>query len=168
MTSTGSTSSIVTKDNLAANWEGKGRSDALMLIDISVPRNVDADVNDLDNVVAYNVDDLKQVMDANQAKRQEAMIEARAIVGEEVESFWAWKESLRCIPAIQAIRQKGQGIIEDEMAKYEAKLNKLSSKDRQMVDRMLTSVVNKLMLGPLSELREGTSNVDIDTKLALD
>lgn len=165
ITSTSSTSCIVTKDNLAANW--KDRVNPLMLVDISVPRNVESEVNDLEKVVAYNVDDLKQVMDANQAKRQSAMIEARKIVEEEISSFWSWKESLQCIPAIKAMRKRGSKIIEDEIAKNELKLSKLSAKERKMVEMMLSSVVNKLMLGPLSELREDTSKVDVADKLAL-
>jgi glutamyl-tRNA reductase len=165
ITSTSSTGCIVTKDNLAANW--KDRTNPLMLIDISVPRNVESETNDLDNVVAYNVDDLKQVMALNQAQREKEVIEARKIVEEEISSFWTWKESLRCIPAIRALRQRGTKIIEGEIANYDSKLSKLSSKERQMVERMLSSVVNKLMAGPLSELREGTTDVDIGTKLDL-
>ena len=68
-TSTSATGCIVTKDELEAGVWAAGEN-KLMLIDISVPRNVEASVNEVPGLYAYNVDDLKQVVAANLAKRR--------------------------------------------------------------------------------------------------
>ena len=74
-TSTSSTEYIVNKNDLEARQWAQ-RESPCVFIDISVPRNVEASCNDIPGVTAYNVDDLKQVLEENKAKRQNAIREA--------------------------------------------------------------------------------------------
>merc|ERR1711871_587883 len=145
------------KENLGENWGD--RLKPMMLVDISVPRNVEQEANELDRVVAYNVDDLKAV---------DEMIQAEKLLDEEHAGFTAWKESLRCIPAITAIQKRGEAIRQEEMGKYMSKMSQLGKNERQMVEKMTKGIVNKLLHGPMSEMRtQDHKGIDVGTKLAV-
>merc|ERR1712070_330943 len=106
-----------------------------MLIDISVPRNVEATVKDLSGLYAYNVDDLKQVVAVNHAKRQQQVIEAEMLLRIELAKFVQWQESLRYVPAIAKLQSKFEAVRTAELAKAQKKrLRTLSEKELQAVD----------------------------------
>jgi glutamyl-tRNA reductase len=72
------------------------------LFDISVPRNVASDVNDMGEVAhVFNVDDLKEVVEKNKGARAKAADEARYLLQEEQASFEAWRDSLETVPTIK-------------------------------------------------------------------
>merc|ERR1719197_2077874 len=100
---------------MAGAWGGGDKQ--LMLIDISVPRNVEAAANDVSGIFAYNVDDLKQVVAANQAKRRHKVLEAELLLRVELAKFVQWQESLRYVPAIAALQKKYEAVREAEVAK---------------------------------------------------
>jgi len=152
-TSTSATGCIVTKDLLNAGpWAGGELP--LMLIDISVPRNVEAQCNDLDNVFAYNVDDLKQVVAANQEKRRHKMIEAEMLLRVELGKFVQWQDSLRYVPAIAKLQKKFEDVRQAEIKRAGKKgLKNLDDKQRQAVDVVTKGIINKLLHGPMSYLR---------------
>jgi glutamyl-tRNA reductase len=152
-TSTSATGCIVTKDELMGGVWGKGET-PMMLIDISVPRNVEAQCNDVDGIFAYNVDDLKQVVAANQAKRRHKVLEAEILLRIEHAKFVQWQESLRYVPAIGKLQKKFEQIRTAELAKAQKKgLKGLSDKERQAVDVATKGIINKLLHGPMSYLR---------------
>ena len=151
-TSTSATGCIVTKDELMAGvWAGGERD--TMVIDISVPRNVEAACNEVPGVRAYNVDDLKQVVAANQAKRRHKIIEAEVLLRVELAKFVQWQESLRYVPTISKLQKKYEDVRQAELAKASKNLKELSEKERQAVDVLTKSILNKLLHGPMSYLR---------------
>jgi len=154
-TSTSATGCIVTQPELEAGvWGTDASRDPLMLIDISVPRNVESECNDVDGVFAYNVDDLKQVVAANQAKRRHKVLEAELLLRVELAKFVQWQESLRYVPAIAALQKKYEAVREAEVAKAQKKaLKNLGDKERQAVDVVTKGIINKLLHGPMSYLR---------------
>ena len=126
----------------------------LMAIDISVPRNVEASCNDVPGVFAYNVDDLKEVVAANQAKRRHKVLEAELLLRVELAKFVQWQESLRYVPTIGALQTKFETIRAQELAKAQKKaLKGLSDKERQAVDVVTKGIINKLLHGPMTYLR---------------
>ena len=152
-TSTSSTGCIITKDELQAGVWVAGET-PLMAIDISVPRNVEASCNDLPGIFAYNVDDLKQVVAANQAKRRHKVLEAEVLLRVELAKFVQWQESLRYVPTIGKLQEKFETIRAAELAKAQKKaLKGLSDKERQAVDVVTKGIINKLLHGPMSYLR---------------
>jgi len=152
-TSTSATNCIVTKDELNAGAWSRGEQQT-MLIDISVPRNVEAACNDVPGVFAYNVDDLKQVVAANQAKRRHKVIEAEVLLRVELAKFVQWQESLRYVPTIAKLQQKFEDVRSAELQKAQKKaLKDLSEKERQAVDVVTKGIINKLLHGPMSYLR---------------
>ena len=80
--------------------ERKNRS--MFFIDISVPRNVDPLINNIDNIYLYNVDDLQGVVEANMKERAKEAKAAEVIIDEEIENFYKWVKSLDVVPTIVA------------------------------------------------------------------
>jgi len=152
-TSTSSTGCIITKEELQNGVWASGES-PFMAIDISVPRNVEASCNEVPGVFAYNVDDLKQVVAANQAKRRHKVLEAELLLRVELAKFVQWQESLRYVPTIGKLQGKFEKIRSSELAKAQKKgLKALSEKERQAVDVVTKGIINKLLHGPMSYLR---------------
>jgi len=152
--STSSTECIITLPELQQRVWGQGEGQPLVLIDISVPRNVESECNEIEKVKAYNVDDLKQVVAANQAARREKVLEAEVLLRAELEKFVTWQESLKYVPSISSLQEKYELVRETELAKATRKaLKNLSDKERQAVDMVTKSIVNKLLHAPMSYLR---------------
>merc|ERR1712232_698137 len=128
----------------------------LMLVDIAVPRNVGVDCNEVPNVVAYNVDDLKAVVARNTAMRQKEMIEAETLLQEESAAFCAWRESLSAIPTINQLQERANEFREAELDKCNRKLANanLSERELEAVERLSRGIVNKLLHGPMAHLRK--------------
>lgn len=126
----------------------------LMLIDISVPRNVDADVNDLDAVQAFNVDDLKAVVAQNQESRRQMAMEAEVILDEELETFEAWWRSLETVSTISCLREKIETIREQELEKALSRLGtEFAEKHQEVIEALTRGIVNKILHDPMVQLR---------------
>merc|ERR1719399_1611145 len=116
-TSTSSTEYIVNKNDLEARQWAQ-RESPCVFIDISVPRNVEASCNDIPGVTAYNVDDLKQVLEENKAKRQNAIREAEVLLREEQAKFIEWQKSLPYVQVMTNLQKKFEAVRQDEIAKF--------------------------------------------------
>jgi len=109
------------------------------------------------NVSAYNVDDLKAVVAKNTAMRQKEMIEAENLLREEAAMFCGWRESLSAIPTINKLQEKANSVREEELEKCTRKLSQngnFSDKELEAVERLSRSIVNKMLHGPISHLRQ--------------
>lgn len=145
---------LIDQAKLQENGLAGGRP--MMLVDIGVPRNVGPDSNEIENCVAYNVDDLKAVVAKNTAMRQKEMIEAETLLREETAAFCNWRESLAAIPTINQLQEKANFVREEELNKCTRKLSQnenLSDKELEAVERLSRGIVNKLLHGPMSHLR---------------
>ena len=157
-TATASSNYIFTGDRLTGNnLPDLGKP--LMLVDISVPRNVEDSCKDVPGVKMYNVDALKAVVAKNTAKRQKEILEAEVLLREEAEEFVAWKESLSAIPTINRMQEKAEKYRKQELKKCTKKLKDLSDKELEAVERLSRGIVNKLLHHPLTHLRK-TAGVD--------
>lgn len=151
-TSTGASHCIVTKQQLAA-LEGQRAGRRLMLVDISVPLNVEHACNALEGVAAYNVDDLKAVVAKNQASRRRSVLEAEALLASELAGFLGWQRTLDFVPVIGKMQANAEAIRAAELAKVSAKLAGLDDKQREAVERCTKSIINKILHSPMSYLR---------------
>jgi glutamyl-tRNA reductase len=149
--STSATEPIIKYDNLSLALP---HGHKCMLIDISVPRNIAADVADIPDVVSYNVDDLKAVVAKNQAKRRRLMLEAEALLREEQTSFNNWHHSLCCVPAISKLQQRAEAIRVEELERVKGKLSGLSTAERKAVETLSRGIINKMLHSPMTHLRE--------------
>ncbi|KAD4179199.1 hypothetical protein E3N88_27790 [Mikania micrantha] len=125
-----------------------------LFIDISVPRNVESCVSELETTRVYNVDDLKEVVEANKKDRLRKAEEAQLIISDEVREFEAWKDSLETVPTIKKLRAYAERIRTSEMEKCLAKMGSdISKKNQKAIHELSKGIVNKLLHGPMQHLR---------------
>jgi len=150
-TSTAATEPLLDRAKLEAILEP---NQPLMLFDISVPRNVDADVNDLDYVQAFNVDDLKAVVAQNQESRRQMAMEAENLLEEEVEAFEGWWRSLETVSTISSLRDKIETIRAQELEKALSRLGtEFAEKHQEVIEALTRGIVNKILHDPMVQLR---------------
>lgn len=126
----------------------------LFIIDIAVPRDVEAAVQDMDNVYLYNMDSLQQVVAANLKTRQKEAMAARNLVAEEAEEYRTWFKALDIAPVIKALRQKADRIRQAETEKcLERKLGGLGEKEKQAVENLTRSIMNALLKDPILNMK---------------
>ena len=151
---------IISKDDLASFPVcGEVVGGKRRLVDIAVPRNVDANCTEDPNTVVYNVDDLKELAELNKAKREQAALEAQALLQEEQRNFEAWRDSLETVPTIKRLRQKAEDLRQAELDKAMSKLGDgLTNKQKKAVEELSRGIVNKLLHGPMAALRSDGSD----------
>lgn len=150
-TSTSATEPILDRAKLEMVLESSSR---IMLFDISVPRNVHADVNELENVQAFNVDDLKAVVAQNQESRRQMALQAEKVLDEEVEAFDIWWRSLETVSTISCLRNKIEGIREQELEKALSRLgSEFAEKHQEVIEALTKGIVNKILHDPMVQLR---------------
>ncbi|MGI2907100.1 glutamyl-tRNA reductase [Tolypothrix sp. VBCCA 56010] len=134
----------------------------LMLFDISVPRNVHADVNEVENVQAFNVDDLKAVVAQNYESRRKMAQEAEVLLDEEVEAFDIWWRSLETVTTISCLRNKIETIREQELEKALSRLgSEFGDKHQEIIEALTRGIVNKILHDPMVQLR---AQQDVDAR----
>ncbi|MEC4675961.1 MAG: glutamyl-tRNA reductase [Nitrospirota bacterium] len=133
----------------------------VFIIDISVPRNIDPGINELNNVYLYDVDDLQGVIETNILERQKEAAKAEEIVEDEIETFRKWMSSLDAVPTVIALREKAESIKKEEMERLLNCLPDLRDKDRQAIENMANSIINKLIHAPTTALKEESEDRDI-------
>jgi glutamyl-tRNA reductase len=158
--STGAPSYIVMKSQMQKVMKER-KQRQVFIIDISVPRNIDPEINDLENVYLYNVDDLQGVVDSNLFERQKEAEKAETIIAEELETFVKWQASLDAVPTIRALREKAEEIKKEEIDKLFHKLSGIGEKEREAIEYMATALVNKLIHPPTAALKEDSENRDL-------
>jgi len=102
---------------------------------------------------AYNVDDLKAVVAANQARRHRLVLEAEVLLREELKNFGSWQNSLGTVPMISKFQGRADDIRIQELRRWEHKLAGLTPQERETVGRLTKRIVAKLLHGPISHLR---------------
>jgi len=150
VTATGSQRPIITRAQVEA---GRHRRDPLFIIDIAVPRDVEASVGDIEQVFLYNVDDLQTLVQENLSRRSSEVDRAEAIVAEEVAKFGAWQRSRGAVPTIVALRERFDRIRRSELNRLDGKLSGLTPEARTRVDEVTRLIVEKLLLEPTEQLK---------------
>jgi len=124
----------------------------IFVIDIGVPRNVDPEVNRLDDVYLYDLDDLGGVAEANAEERRRETIRAEGIVQEEVDRFAGWLMALAAVPTIRRLRGRAEAVREAELARWAARAAP-DEEGRRTVEALTRAIVNKILHAPVSRLR---------------
>ncbi len=126
----------------------------MFFIDIAVPRDIDPDVNSLDNVYLYDIDDLQEVVEENLAQRREEAARARDIIGLQVERFGEWLKALDVKPTIVDLLHAGEDIARREMAKTLRRLGPdVSEETRRAIETLSLSISHKLLHEPITFLK---------------
>jgi glutamyl-tRNA reductase len=135
----------------------RGRRAPLFLIDIAVPRDIDPAVNDVANAFLYDIDDLNGVVESNLEERMREARRAEVIIDEELAEFESWLETMEVVPTIAAIRAEAERMRKEEYAKALKRLGDLSERDLATIDALSQAIVNKMLHGPTTRLREAAA-----------
>jgi glutamyl-tRNA reductase len=152
ITATGAASPVLTKAHVEAVMRRR-RNRPLFIIDIALPRDVEAEAGEIEQVFLYNIDDLQATVRENLARRASEVARAEAIVREEVDKFGAWLRSRGAIPTVVALRQRFEDIRRAELERLEFKLSSLPPDARARVDEITHLIVEKLLLTPTEQLK---------------
>ncbi|SPE26431.1 Glutamyl-tRNA reductase [Acidobacteriia bacterium SbA2] len=154
ISSTGAPGYIVNKE-LAARALAARRNRPMFFVDIAVPRDIDPQVHELDNTFVYNVDDLQQVVESNKKQREREAVWAEEIVNDEVRKTMRRLASRDLTPTIVALEDRLNAIRQGEMERFGSRLAGLTLEQRQAIEALTRGFLNKILHGPISELKSG-------------
>ncbi|MBM7572005.1 glutamyl-tRNA reductase [Aquibacillus albus] len=166
ISSTGSNNYVLTKEVLAPIHK-KRKGKPLFLVDIAVPRDLDPNLGDLDNVFLYDIDDLQGVVDANKEVRKTAATAIELMIENEIVMFKEWLQTLGVVPVISALREHALSIQSETMKSIERKIPNLTDRERKVLSKHTKSIINQLLKQPILQAKEiaGESNADENLQL---
>lgn len=164
ISSTGAQDYVLHKSQVKAVMRSR-RNRPIFFIDIAVPRDIDPEINSLNNVYLYDIDDLKGVIDENIEDRQREAVKAERIIDEAVIHFRQWFESLGVVPTIKALRSRINLVAGQEVEKTLQQMDHLPAEDQQAIARMAKSIVNKILHDPTHYLKSNGCQGDRSASL---
>jgi len=120
------------------------RGRPLYLVDIAVPRDVEAGVGDLENAYLYNIDDLQELVSGARQSRAGEVARAREIVAMSVAEYGRWERSLDAAPLVVAVRRRLDDVRQGELDRLRARLPGLPEKDWHAVEAAMSALTNKI------------------------
>ncbi|MEE8109793.1 MAG: glutamyl-tRNA reductase, partial [bacterium] len=157
--STGAPHNIIRRD-LVQRVIRHRRNRPMFFIDIAIPRDVEPEVQEIDNVYLYDIDDLEHVVAANLQERAREALRAEALIENETRAFLRWMETLEVLPTIVSLRERAEAVRQKELAGLRSKLGSLSPEEEEAVNALTASLVNKLLHSPITELKRRASSED--------
>src|SRR5271165_6636812 len=170
ITSTGSPHAIFRREH-GELFLSRRKNRPMFFIDIAVPRDVDPEMNKLDGIFVYDIDDLQQAVSSHVADRKKEAEHATAIIESEVERFQARLQTLDVVPTIVSLQDHLETIRQAEIDRVRGRLGVLSPDQELAIDTLTHGIVNKIMHTPITTLKsaardsEATTVVDIVRRL---
>ncbi len=131
----------------------KRKRKPMLMVDIAVPRDIESQVSELEDVYLYTVDDLQEIIQEGLKSRQEAAKQAEEIIDSQVAHFMGWLRSLDSVDTIRLFREKSTAIQQQELEKALAKLQS-GAKPEQVLQQLAHSLTNKLIHAPTTQMRQ--------------
>jgi len=150
--STAATEAIVTRELMLRAAKAR-RYRPIFLVDLTLPRNVEPSVNELENVYVYDMDDLERVAAQNRNLRAAQVGKAEEIVEQELKAFLAQSRERTAVPVLARLRAHADAVARAEAERALAALQGLDDKQQKTVRAMAAAIVNKLLHGPTARLR---------------
>jgi glutamyl-tRNA reductase len=155
--STASPRPVVRVEHVAPVMRARGDR-PLCILDIALPRDVEANVGDLEDVFLYDLDDLKAAAAANLDGRKEDLPAAEAIVAFEVEKYWQWLAGLAAVPVVTEFRTHMDRVREEELTAALRKIDGLTDEQAKGLENFSRSLMNKFLHEPSVRLRAAAAN----------
>lgn len=152
ITSTAAPHPMITLDEFRRRMPSGLRS-PLLIVDISIPRDVEPRIGDERNVFLYSIDDLQHIVTANFERRKAEVPRAEEIIEEEVAGFWRWYCGLQAVPLIKELRGQAEEMRRQELERALSQLDHLSAADRERIDQLTRQILQKLLHRPTARLR---------------
>ncbi len=152
VTSVASPEAVLTRAMLAQAMEARGNR-ALFVIDLGVPRNVEAGASELYNLYLYNIDDLREIVEQNKKARQAEVPRAEAIIEEHVEKFFVWRAGVDTNEVLKSLRERLTEEREIFLRERLAATPHLGEAERAQMSALLDDFLNRVLLDPAERLR---------------
>jgi len=171
ITSTGAPHTIFHKQH-GEKFLNQRRNRPMFFIDIAVPRDIDPELNKLDGIFVYDIDDLQQVVSSHIADRKTEADRAEAIVQLEVEKFESRLHTLDVVPTIVSLQEHLETVRQAEIDRVRGRLGALTPEQELAVEALSRGIINKIMHTPITTLKtaaressEATTVIDLVRKL---
>jgi glutamyl-tRNA reductase len=163
ITSTGSPHFIFRREH-GEQFLSRRKNRPMFFIDIAVPRDVDPEMNRLDGIFVYDIDDLQQAVSTHVADRRKEAEKAEVIVDGEVQKFQARLQTLDVVPTIVSLHDHLETIRQAEIDRVRGRLGTMSPEQELAVEALTRGIINKIMHTPISALKiaardEGSTTV---------
>jgi glutamyl-tRNA reductase len=159
ISSTDAPHAILRRDELEPVMSARSER-PMVIVDISVPRDVDAAVADLDGVALFDIDDLERVVETNLNGRRLEAERAEGFVIGAVQGFSAWRRGMTASPAIASLHARAEEIRRAELARIAAQWEGLSDADRERLEALTKGIVGKLLHEPTVRARAAAQDGD--------
>jgi glutamyl-tRNA reductase len=166
LTSTGAPVSIFKRDQVE-KFMTRRKNRPMFFIDIAVPRDVDPEVNKVDGVFVYDIDDLQQVVSSHMSDRKREAQKAEDIVAVEVDRFLAQLRTADVVPTIVSLQEHLETIRQAEIDRVRGRLGELSPEQEIAVDAMTKGIINKIMHTPITALKSAAREQEATTVIDL-
>jgi glutamyl-tRNA reductase len=160
ISSTASREPVLTRAMVADAIHTRRRK-PMFIVDIAVPRDVDAAVAEIEDVYLYTIDDLRQVIDANLRSRQAAAREAEAVIDLQVAHYLAWRRALVSHNPLTGLRRDAETQRDEVLTKARALLASGRSPE-QALEFLANTLTNKLLHAPSANLRAAAQRGDAE------
>lgn len=140
----------------------------LFLIDIAVPRDIDADVADLDNVFLYNIDHLQEVVADRARGRAAEALQAEGIVSEEAVEFLTWYRAREAAPVIKQLRELLDDYAQRRLGILRAGLSSVSEREWKLIETQICSLMDEVAREPILRLKRAGNGAHPDSGSAPD
>src|SRR5580698_2617118 len=162
ITSTGAPHAIFRREH-GEMFLSRRKNRPMFFIDIAVPRDVDPEMNKVDGIFVYDIDDLQQAVASHVADRQKEAELADNIINVEVERFHARLQTLEVVPTIVSLQDHLETIRQAEIDRVRGRLGPLSAEQELAVDALTRGIVNKIMHTPISTLKTAARDSEATT-----
>jgi glutamyl-tRNA reductase len=170
ITSTGAPHAIFRREH-GELFLSRRKNRPMFFIDIAVPRDVDPEMNKLDGIFVYDIDDLQQAVASHVADRKKEADRADEIINIEVDKFQARLQTLDVVPTIVSLQDHLETIRQAEIDRVRGRLGHLSPEQELAIETLTHGIVNKIMHTPISTLKsaaresESTTVIDLVRRL---
>lgn len=153
ISSTGASNFVITKE-MIAKVETVRKGKPLFMVDIAVPRDLDPNIGELENVFLYDIDDLEGIVEANLQERKKAAERIGLMVEEGIVEFNQWLNTLGVVPVISALRVKALSIQAETMKSIERKMPNLTEREKKVLRKHTKSIINQMLKDPILQAKE--------------
>ena len=130
----------------------------LCVLDIALPRDVEAAVGKLDNVFLYDLDDIRAAAAANLERREEDVPAAQQIIAQESQKYWDWVTGLAAVPVVRSFREEMDKVRSTELAAAFRRLGPLSPEQAEQIEIFSKALMNKFLHEPSVRLKAAAAN----------
>jgi glutamyl-tRNA reductase len=130
----------------------------LMIIDIAVPRDVETEVRQIDNVFLCDIDDLTHVSETNRRQREREINSAIKIIDCEMNRFSLWCQNTEAKPVITKLTKKAESIRRTQLERTLKKLRELSPEERESLEAMTKAIIQKILHNPINWLKTNSTH----------